>query len=209
MAIDVVTFSESTHTAQEAADAIGVELGQIVKSLVFMAPVDPALPDGELEPLIALVRGTDRVDIARLSSVSGRPRLRRASAREAAATTGYVIGGIPPFGHRQRIAVVMDPGLDGYEEVWAAAGTSKGVFAIAPGSLAKLADALVAPCAEEKDEPDPAADAAAGPATVDAADATAADPAPADPRAADAATIDPPAGTAAGPGPGDLVGDRE
>lgn len=149
VAIDIVTFDESTHTAQEAADAIGVELGQIVKSLVFVAPPDPAQPDGELEPLIALVRGTDRVDIARLSSVSGRPGLRRASAREASAATGYVIGGIPPFGHARRISVVMDPGLDGYEEVWAAAGTPNGVFPITPGALAMLCDALVAPCAEE------------------------------------------------------------
>ena len=169
MAIDVVTFSESTHTAQEAADAIGVELGQIVKSLVFMAPVDPAQPDGELEPLIALVRGSDRVDIARLSSVAGRPRLRRANAREASAATGYVIGGIPPFGHRQRIMVVMDPGLDGYEEIWAAAGTPNGVFAIAPRTLALLADALVAPCAEVPEAAHAAADAAPAELSADAA----------------------------------------
>ena len=149
--IEVVTFDESTHTAQEAADAIGVRLGQIVKSLVFMAPADPARDDGGLEPLIALVRGTDRVDIARLASVSGRPRLRRASAKEANAATGFPIGGIPPFGHPQRIPVVMDPALDGYAEVWAAAGTPNAVFAIAPATLAMLSDALVAPCAEDLD----------------------------------------------------------
>ena len=145
--IDVVTFDESTHTAQEAADAIGVELGQIVKSLVFMAPLDLTGSDDEVEPIIALVRGVDRVDIARLATVSGRPRMRRASAVEAAAATGYSIGGIPPFGHQQRISVVMDPALDGYEEVWAAAGTPNGVFRIAPATLALLSDALVAPCA--------------------------------------------------------------
>jgi prolyl-tRNA editing enzyme YbaK/EbsC (Cys-tRNA(Pro) deacylase) len=149
--IEIVTFDESTHTAQEAADAIGVQLGQIVKSLVFMAPLDPARVDGELEPVIALVRGTDRVDIAKLASVSARPRIRRASADEAYAATGYAIGGIPPFGHRQRIAVVMDPALDGYEQVWAAAGTANAVFAIAPATLAMLSGALVAPCAEQAD----------------------------------------------------------
>ena len=148
--IEIVTFDESTHTAQEAADAIGVELGQIVKSLVFMAPLDPALgDDAEMEPIIALVRGSDRVDIARLASVSGRSRLRRATAKEASSSTGYVIGGIPPFAHRERITVVMDPGLDGYEEVWAAAGTPTTVFAIAPGTLAMMSDALVVPCAED------------------------------------------------------------
>ena len=149
--IEVLSFDESTHTAQEAADAIGVELGQIVKSLVFMTPLDPALDDADMEPLIALVRGTDRVDIAKLASVSARPRMRRATAKEAAATTGYSIGGIPPFGHLQRIDVVMDPALDGYEEVWAAAGTASAVFAIPPATLAMLSDALVAPCAEDRD----------------------------------------------------------
>lgn len=150
MTIEIVTFDESTHTAQEAADAIGVELGQIVKSLVFVAPADLAADEEEdLEALIALVRGTDRVDIAKLASVAGRPRLRRASAREATDATGFVIGGIPPFGHANRLQVIMDPALDGYEEVWAAAGTANDVFAIAPASLAMLSDALVAPCAEE------------------------------------------------------------
>jgi prolyl-tRNA editing enzyme YbaK/EbsC (Cys-tRNA(Pro) deacylase) len=152
--IKVVTFEASTHTAQEAADAIGVELGQIVKSLVFMAPVDPASGDDDVEPVMALVRGSDRVDISRLATVSARPRMRRATASEAAAATGYSIGGIPPFGHSQRLPVVMDTALDGYEEVWAAAGTANDVFPIAPGTLAVLADALVAPCAAD---PEPAA----------------------------------------------------
>lgn len=148
VSIDIVTFDGSTHTAQEAAAAIGVQLGQIVKSLVFVAPADLARDDAGLEPILALVRGTDRVDIARLASVTGKARMRRASADEAADATGYTIGGIPPFGHRQRITVVMDPGLDAYPEVWAAAGTANAVFAIAPTTLALLSDALVAPCAE-------------------------------------------------------------
>jgi prolyl-tRNA editing enzyme YbaK/EbsC (Cys-tRNA(Pro) deacylase) len=154
--IEVVTFTESTHTAQEAADAIGVELGQIVKSLVFMAPLDPANDDGQMVPVIALVRGSDRVDVGRLATVAARPRLRRASASEAREATGYSIGGVPPFGHQQRIVVVMDPGLDLYEQVWAAAGTPTAVFAIAPATLASLSDALVAPCAADVD---PATDA--------------------------------------------------
>ena len=151
VAIEIVSFDESTHTAREAADAIGVELGQIVKSLVFMAPADPAREDADLEPVIALVRGTDRVDIGKLATVSGRPRMRRASAGEAREATGFTIGGVPPFGYPHRLTVVMDPALDGYEEVWAAAGTPTAVFAIAPASLAMLSDALVAPCAEDQD----------------------------------------------------------
>jgi prolyl-tRNA editing enzyme YbaK/EbsC (Cys-tRNA(Pro) deacylase) len=151
--IEIVTFDDSTHTAQDAAAAIGVELGQIVKSLVFVAPLDLARDEAGVEPLIALVRGTDRVDIAKLGSVTGKARIRRATAREAGDATGYAIGGIPPFGHRQRITVVMDPGLDAYPEVWAAAGTPTTVFAIAPATLAQLSDALVAPCSEEPREP--------------------------------------------------------
>lgn len=147
--IEVVTFDDSTHTAEEAAAAIGVELGQIVKSLVFVAPLDLARDEAGLEPLIALVRGTDRVDIGKLGSVTGKARVRRATAREASDATGYSIGGIPPFGHRQRISVVMDPALDAYPVIWAAAGTPTAVFAITPATLARLSDALVAPCAEE------------------------------------------------------------
>ena len=92
--------------------------------------------------------------------MTGKARVRRANADEAAAATGYSIGGIPPFGHRQRIAVVMDPALDGYELVWAAAGTANAVFAIAPATLAMLSGALVAPCAEQAD---PAASTASTP----------------------------------------------
>jgi prolyl-tRNA editing enzyme YbaK/EbsC (Cys-tRNA(Pro) deacylase) len=147
--IEVAAFDESTHTAQEAADAIGVDLGQIVKSLVFMAPPDGSTTDGELVPVVALVRGTDRVDIGKLAAASGHPRLRRATAREARDATGYSIGGVPPFAHAQRAEVVMDPALDGYEEVWAAAGTPTTVFPIAPATLAALAGALVAACAED------------------------------------------------------------
>ena len=150
--VEITAFDESTHTAQEAADAIGVALGQIVKSLVFMAPLDPARDDGELQLVVALVRGTDRVDLAKLASVCGHPRLRRASAREARRATGYTIGGVPPFAHEQQAVVVMDPALDGYEEIWAAAGTPTTVFPIAPGTLAMLSDALVAPCAEDPAE---------------------------------------------------------
>ena len=150
--VEITAFDESTHTAQEAADAIGVALGQIVKSLVFMAPLDPARDDGELQLVVALVRGTDRVDLSKLASVCGHPRLRRASAREAKRATGYTIGGVPPFAHERQAVVVMDPALDGYEEIWAAAGTSTTVFPIAPGTLAMLSDALVAPCAEDPAE---------------------------------------------------------
>ena len=142
--LDVVAFDESTHTATEAAAAVGAELGQIVKSLVFVAPD----AEGGLEPFVCLVSGPNRVDLARLAAVLGRPDIRRATAREAHELTGFTIGGIPPIGHARRLRVVMDPDLGRFATVWAAAGLPTVVFPVAPGTLRMLADAHVAPIAE-------------------------------------------------------------
>jgi prolyl-tRNA editing enzyme YbaK/EbsC (Cys-tRNA(Pro) deacylase) len=150
--IEIVTFDESTHTAAEAARAIGAELGQIVKSLVFVAPDADRGGDGARDGLVgvvALICGTDRVDIGRLAEHVRRPGLRRANAEEAQRVTGFVIGGIPPFGHRERLPVVMDPGLFRFDEVWAAAGTPTAVFRISPDELRRSSGASVAACAEE------------------------------------------------------------
>ena len=147
--IEIVTFPESTHTAQDAARALGVELGQIVKSLVFAAPAD----DDRLEPVIALVSGSNRVDVARLAAVLSEPRLRRATAREVGDLTGFVIGGVPPIGFGRPVRVVMDPDLGRYPVVWAAAGTQNAVFGVPPAALRALADAEVAPLAETPADP--------------------------------------------------------
>ena len=143
--LQVVTFDESTHTAVEAARAVGAELGQIVKSLVFVIPKD----GGELEPVVVLMSGPNRVDLPRLGAVLVAPDIRRATAKEANELTGFVIGGIPPFGHDRRVRVVMDPDLGRYETVWAAAGLPNAVFPCSPTELRMLADAHVAPIAEE------------------------------------------------------------
>ena len=143
--LEVTSFDESTHTAAEAAAAVQAELGQIVKSLVFVLPTD----DGGLEPVVVLVSGPNRVDLARLAAVLGRADVRRASAREANDLTGFVIGGIPPFGHGQRLRVIMDPDLGRFATVWAAAGLPNAVFPVAPSTLRMLADAHVAPIAED------------------------------------------------------------
>lgn len=142
--LDVTVFADSTHTASDAARAVQAELGQIVKSLVFVT----AREDGELEPIVCLVSGADRVDLERLAAVVGRRDIRRATAREADDLTGFSIGGIPPFGHAQRTRVIMDPELGRFETVWAAAGLPTAVFPIAPGILRMLSDATVAPIAE-------------------------------------------------------------
>jgi prolyl-tRNA editing enzyme YbaK/EbsC (Cys-tRNA(Pro) deacylase) len=142
--IEPVSFGTSTHTAEEAARAVGASLGQIVKSLVFVAGT---ADDGGPEPIVVLVAGPDRVDLAALAAVTGRPDVRRATAREAAELTGFTIGGIPPIGHARRVRVVMDPGLGRHATVWAAAGTATVVFPVAPAVLRMLADAHVAPVA--------------------------------------------------------------
>jgi prolyl-tRNA editing enzyme YbaK/EbsC (Cys-tRNA(Pro) deacylase) len=152
--LDVRSFDESTHTAAEAAAAVGAELGQIVKSLVFVAPHD----EHGLEPIICLVSGPNRVDVARLAAVTGEPDIRRASAREAHQLTGFVIGGIPPIGWDGSLRVIMDPDLGRYPTVWAAAGLPTAVFEVPPGTLRILANAVVAPITEERRAADIEAD---------------------------------------------------
>jgi prolyl-tRNA editing enzyme YbaK/EbsC (Cys-tRNA(Pro) deacylase) len=149
--LEIVEFPESTHTAEEAARAVDAELGQIVKSLVFVAPRDDAL-----QPIIVLVSGSDRVDPARLAAVTGLPGIRRATAREAHDLTGFSIGGIPPFGHRSPIPVIMDARLSLHETIWAAAGTANAVFPSSPAVLRSLANASVAPVAEDPVRTEPA-----------------------------------------------------
>jgi len=144
--LEITTFAESTHTAEEAAAAVGAELGQIVKSLVFVAP----LPAGGLEPIVCLVSGSNRVDLARLAAVTGESDIRRASAREANELTGFVIGGIPPIGHLRPTRVIMDPDLGRYATVWAAAGLPTAVFPVPPATLRILANAMVAPICTER-----------------------------------------------------------
>src|SRR4029078_8997336 len=116
---------------------------------------------GGREPVIALVSGPNRVDLARLAAVTGRLDIRRATAREAQELTGYVIGGIPPFGHVSSVRTVMAPDLPRFQVVWAAAGTPTAVFPVAPGTLRILANASVAPIAEERRAADIEAEAQA------------------------------------------------
>jgi prolyl-tRNA editing enzyme YbaK/EbsC (Cys-tRNA(Pro) deacylase) len=140
--LDVVFFASSTHTAEDAARSLGVDVGQIVKSLVFVSE-----DVGGLQPCLVLASGANRVDLALLGSVLTVPRIRRASAEEAHELTGFSIGGIPPFGHRQQIRTIMDPDLGRYETVWAAAGTANAVFPLAPEALRILTGAVVTPIA--------------------------------------------------------------
>jgi prolyl-tRNA editing enzyme YbaK/EbsC (Cys-tRNA(Pro) deacylase) len=129
---EVKEFPQGTRTAADAAAAIGCQVGQIVKSLVFVAGS---------EPFIALTSGTNRADTDRLSELMGGRPVRRAEAEEARSATGFAIGGTPPFGHPRRLAVLCDRDLLRYELVWAAAGTPHSVFPIAPSELLRISGA--------------------------------------------------------------------
>ncbi len=141
LAIEVRRHAVGTRTAEDAARAVGCEVGQIVKSLVFVA---------DDQVVIALVSGADRVDTERLAAVLDASTVRRASADEAREATGFAIGGIPPIGHRQPVPVVIDEHLLEHATVWAAAGLPDAVFAVAPRALAAAAGARVASVAAER-----------------------------------------------------------
>lgn len=136
--LEVKFFDMSTHTAEDAARALGVEVGQIVKSLIFVSEY----ADGP-QPCLVLASGANRVDLGLLGAVLTAPGIRRATADEARELTGFPIGGIPPFGHRQQIRTIMDPDLTRYDTVWAAAGTANAVFPLTPNTLRILTGAVV------------------------------------------------------------------
>ena len=129
LSFEVLRFPEGTRTAADAARAVGCEVGQIVKSLVFMA-------DGE--PFLALTAGSNRADPSRLAVVMGADEVRTATAEEAREATGFAIGGTPPFGHPRRLRVLADPDLLRYDVVWAAGGSPDAVFPITPADLLRL-----------------------------------------------------------------------
>jgi prolyl-tRNA editing enzyme YbaK/EbsC (Cys-tRNA(Pro) deacylase) len=131
--VTVRKFPEGTRTATDAARAVGCEVGQIVKSLVFVAGG---------RPVVALVSGANRLDERRLGAIAGEP-VAKADAATARAATGYAIGGVPPFGHATDVPVFMDRDLFGYAVVWAAAGRPDAVFEIQPERLRELSNASV------------------------------------------------------------------
>ena len=134
--LDITTrrFPEGTKTAQDAANAIGVSVGQIVKSLVFGV-------DGEI--VMAYVSGANQLDEKKLALAAGGTKCSRVDADAVREATGYPIGGVPPFGHSSQLRVFVDPDLLQYDEVWAAAGTWNDVFPIAPNNLVRTSGGVV------------------------------------------------------------------
>ena len=127
-------FPEGTKTAADAAAAIGVSVGQIVKSLVFAV-------DGEI--VMAYVSGANQLDEKKLAAAAGGAKCSRVDADAVRAATGYPIGGVPPFGHSTQLRVFVDPDLLQYDEVWAAAGTWNDNFGAAPADIVRVAGGVV------------------------------------------------------------------
>jgi len=132
---EVEVFPKDTRTAVQAAEALGCELGQIVKSLIFKA-------DDEL--VLVLTSGSNRVDEKKAAALFGVAKLGKANADDARAATGFAIGGVPPFGHPAPLRAVVDEDLTRFEQIWAAAGAPDAVFALTPAELVEHSRAIVA-----------------------------------------------------------------
>jgi prolyl-tRNA editing enzyme YbaK/EbsC (Cys-tRNA(Pro) deacylase) len=137
LTIEVVGYPEGTRTAADAAAAVGCEVARIVKSLVFT--VDGA-------PVVALVAGDARLDEGLLGEAAG-GAVGRADADVVRSATGYPIGGVPPFAHASPLPTYVDESLLAHDTVWAAAGTPRHVFEVAPAELLRLSGGRAVPLA--------------------------------------------------------------
>ena len=128
---EIVVFPDSTRTAFEAAQAVGCDVGQIVKSLVFKGVRSHM-------PVLALVSGANRVNEKRLGLLVGE-EIEKADADFVRQHTGFAVGGVPPVGHVDRLATFIDRDLLQYDEIWSAAGSPHAVFRLTPGDLQRMA----------------------------------------------------------------------
>lgn len=128
--LEVVELPASTRTAAEAAQAVGCQVGQIVKSLVFRLLTSD-------RPILVETSGGNRVDEAKLSQCVGEP-IGKADADFVRQRTGFVIGGVPPIGHSEPLQTFIDQDLLQYTEIWAAAGTPHAVFRLTPNDLLRM-----------------------------------------------------------------------
>ncbi len=135
--LEIVEYAESTRTAQEAADALSVQVGQIVKSLCFAV-------NGE--PIMALVSGDNQLDTKKLAALMGvgRKKVKRATPELVREATSFAIGGVPPFGHTKQMVCFIDEYLQTFDEIWAAAGTPNAVFRTSVEQLETMSGGTIA-----------------------------------------------------------------
>ena len=130
-----IEMSADTRTAAQAAAAAGCQIDQIVKSILFQGA------SGQLH--LFLTPGGAQISPVAASALAREP-LGRADADTVRAVTGFAIGGVAPLGHLTPLPVWMDPALMAFDVVWAAAGTPRHIFAIAPQALCRAAGAVLA-----------------------------------------------------------------
>ena len=135
----VVEFEESTHTAQEAADAIGCTVAEIAKSILFRSQSG--------RPVLVVASGTNKVDEKKIRALLGE-KIERAPPEFVKEMTGFEVGGVPPVAHATPCVVYLDADLKAFRQVWAAGGTPNAVFAISVERLAELSGAIVADVAK-------------------------------------------------------------
>ena len=132
---DIQFFPEGTKTASDAAAAVGCDVGQIVKSLVFLT---------DNQPILLLVSGKNRVDQDTIKLLLNAESFEMAKPEIVRSHTGFTIGGTPPFGHTQPMQTIMDEDLNAFDQVWAAAGTPNSCFPITPAELLEITGATLA-----------------------------------------------------------------
>jgi prolyl-tRNA editing enzyme YbaK/EbsC (Cys-tRNA(Pro) deacylase) len=135
MQLEVVELPASTRTSIEAAQAVGCQVGQIAKSIVFQALTSH-------RPILVIASGPNRVNEKVIEELIGEP-VGKADADFVRQRTGFVIGGIPPVGHSERLKTFIDQDLLQYPEIWAAAGTPHAVFHLKPEDLQKMTQGIV------------------------------------------------------------------
>lgn len=134
--VEVLEMTESTRTAEEAARAAGCAVDQIAKSIIFRG-------EDTGHVVLFLTAGGNRVDPAKATVVAGQP-LGKADADLIRSETGFAIGGVAPVGHLNPVSAYFDPRLSEFDTVWAAAGTPRHIFAIAPDTLLSITGATLA-----------------------------------------------------------------
>lgn len=133
--LEVVELPVSTRTARDAAEAVGCEVAQIAKSIVFRGRESD-------RPVLIITSGANRVDEEKVRSYVGEA-LTKADADFVRQETGFAIGGVPPIGHLQSVLTFVDQDLLDYPEIWAAAGTPRAVFRLTPKLLLDITSAEV------------------------------------------------------------------
>ncbi|MEK7439528.1 MAG: YbaK/EbsC family protein [Chloroflexota bacterium] len=134
--LQVIEFEQTTRTSVEAAQAVGCEVGQIAKSLIFKGKQSG-------KAILIIASGANRVDEKKIKSILGE-KVEKPDADFVREQTGFVIGGVPPVGHTQKLETLIDEDLLKFEVIWGAAGTPNAVFKLTPQELVKMTGGKIA-----------------------------------------------------------------